>query len=225
MKSALLLPALALLGLVCATSALAQPQDYIGGNLTWTTPRDAEFEYRNTDFQLDSSYDSNVGFGLVFGKVYDNNLRLEGDLAYRNNDLDAFEQGGEVVGAAGDITALSFTLNTYYDLVNPSRFTPYFGGGIGGTYVNLDGRTAEANLEDLVFSDEAFAFAYQLGAGVACRINRQVSLDLGYRYFSAVGLKFKDQDILTTDALGNPLNRFETDYSTHNVSLGLRLAF
>lgn len=224
MKSALLLPALTLLGLVCAAPALAQTQDYIGGNLTWTAPLDAEFEYRNTDFLLDSSYDPAIGFGLVFGKTYPNSLRLEGDLAYRNNDLDAFEEAGEIIGADGDITALSFTLNTYYDLVNPSRFTPYFGAGLGGAYVNLDARLIPEP-GDLVFSDEALGFAYQLGAGIACRINRQVSLDLGYRYFSTLGLKFKDQDVTTIDDAGNLLNRFETDYSTHSVSLGVRLAF
>lgn len=218
MKSALLLPALTLLGLVCAAPALAQTQDYIGGNLTWTAPLDAEFEYRNTDFLLDSSYDPAIGFGLVFGKTYPNSLRLEGDLAYRNNDLDAFEEAGETIGADGDITALSFTLNTYYDLVNPSRFTPYFGAGLGGAYVSLDARTVDPEFGDIVFSDEALAFAYQLGGGIACKITRELTLDLGYRYFSTANLKFKDQD-----PSGD--NSFETDYSTHSVSLGVRLAF
>jgi opacity protein-like surface antigen len=52
-----------------------------------------------------------------------------------------------------------------------------------------------------------------------------LTFDLGYRYFSTANLKLKDQDTATVDAAGNPLNRFETDYSAHNIALGLRLAF
>lgn len=220
MKSALLLCALTLLGLTHLTPALAAPRDYIGGNISFTTPQDADFEYKSVPLVLESSYDNGLGFGLVFGKSYDNNLRIEGELGYRANDLDAFSDGGEILGAAGDITATSFLFSTYYDIANPSRFTPYLGAGLGGAYVKLDARLIEPDPTDadIVFEDEALALAYQLGGGVACKLNRVLSLDLGYRYFSTANLKLKDQD-----PAGD--NNFETDYSTHNVSLGLRLAF
>lgn len=218
MKSALLFCTLALSGLLCVSPALAASRDYIGGNISFTTPRDADFEYKSVPFVLESSYDNGLGFGLVFGKSYDNNLRIEGELGYRSNDLDGFSDGGEILGAAGDITAVSFLFSTYYDISNPTRFTPYLGAGLGGAYVSLDGRTVDPAFGDIVFSDEALAFAYQLGGGVACKLNRVLTLDLGYRYFSTADLKFKDQD-----SSGD--NNFETDYSAHNVALGLRLAF
>ncbi|MHB1399323.1 MAG: outer membrane protein [Trichloromonadaceae bacterium] len=218
MKPTLILCALALFGLL--TTIPAQAEDYIGGNISYTAPQDADFEYKSVPFELKSSYDNGIGFGLVFGKSYNNNLRIEGELGYRNNDLDAFVDNdtGEILGAAGDITALSFLFNTYYDIANPSRFTPYLGAGLGGAYVSLDARTVDPEFGDIVFSDEALAFAYQLGTGVACKLNRLLTLDLGYRYFSTAKLKFKDQD-----PSGD--NSFETDYSAHNIALGLRLAF
>lgn len=226
MKSTLLLCALALFGLLTAIPALAaDPQDYIGGNIALTAPQDADFEYKNFPLVLDSSYSNGLGFGLVFGKSYDNNLRIEGELGYRSNDLDSFSDSGESFAATGDISAFSFLFSTYYDLVNPTRFTPYLGAGLGGAYVNLDARLIDPALEDLVFSDETMALAYQLGGGLACKLTRELTLDLGYRYFSTANLKLKDQDTETVDDNGNPLNSFETDYSAHNISLGLRLAF
>jgi opacity protein-like surface antigen len=221
-KPTLILCALALFGLLAATPA--QAGEYIGGNISYTAPQDADFEYNNFPLVFETSYDQGLGFGLVFGKGYDNNLRIEGELGYRRNDLNSFTEGGETLGASGDITALSFIFSTYYDLVNPTRFTPYFGAGLGGAYVNLDARQIDP-VEDIVFSDEALALAYQLGGGVSCKLTRELTLDLGYRYFSTANLKFKDQDTETVDDNGNVLNSFETDYSAHNVSLGLRLAF
>lgn len=223
MKPTLILCALALCGLF--TAIPAQAGEYIGGNISYTAPQDADFEYKNFPLIIESSYSDGVGFGLVFGKSYDNNLRIEGELGYRSNDLDSFNDEGESFTGGGDISVFSFLFSTYYDLVNPSRFTPYFGAGVGGAYANLDARLIDPALEDLVFSDEALALAYQLGGGVACKITRELTLDLGYRYFSTANLKFKDQDTETVDDNGNVLNSFETDYSAHNVSLGLRLAF
>ena len=222
-KSTLILCALALCGLLAATPA--QAGDYIGGNISYTAPQDADFEYKNFPLVIESSYSDGVGFGLVFGKSYDNNLRIEGELGYRSNDLDSFNEEGESFAADGDISVFSFLFSTYYDLVNPSRLTPYFGAGLGGAYANLDARLIDPALEDLVFSDEALALTYQLGGGVACKITRELTLDLGYRFFSTANLKFKDQDNTLVDIDGNVLNSFETDYSAHNVSLGLRLAF
>lgn len=223
MKPTLILCALALCGLF--TAIPVQAEDYIGGNISYTAPQDADFEYKNFPLVIDSSYSNGIGFGLVFGKGYDNNLRIEGELGYRSNDLDSFSEGGESFAAGGDITAISFLFSTYYDLINPTRFTPYFGAGAGGAYVNLDARLIDPALVDLVFSDEALALAYQLGGGVSCKLTRELTLDLGYRYFSTANLKFKDEDNTTVDASGNVLNSFETDYSAHNIALGLRLAF
>jgi opacity protein-like surface antigen len=226
-KTALLLCALTLL---TAFPALAASQDYVGGNIAFTIPQDADFDYENSARIIDppatfeSSYDSGLGFGLVFGKSYDNNLRIEGELGYRSNDLDSFSDEGEALGAAGDITAVSFLFNTYYDIANPSRFTPYLGAGLGGAYVSLDARLIDPEFDDIVYSDETFALAYQLGGGVAYRLNRMLTLDLGYRYFSTTNLKLRDETADLSE-VGAPLNRFETDYSAHNLALGLRLAF
>lgn len=229
MKTALLLCTLALCGLLCINPALAAAKDYIGGNISWTAPQDADFEYQNSadespPLTFGTEYDAGLGFGLVFGKGYDNNLRIEGELSYRRNDLASFSLAGETFAATGDISALSFIFSTYYDLANPTPFTPYLGAGLGGAYINLDARQIDPIFADIVYNDQTLAFAYQLGGGLAYQLNRYLTLDLGYRYFATPTLKLKDQDA-QVNASGGALNTFETDYASHNVSLGLRLAF
>ena len=58
-------------------------------------------------------------------------------------------------------------------------------------------------------SDEDVVAAYQLGGGVSFRMNENISLDLSYRYFVP-----SDPDF----------NTVETEFASHNVSLGLRIS-
>jgi opacity protein-like surface antigen len=64
-------------------------------------------------------------------------------------------------------------------------------------------------------SGSSVVFAYQLGAGVDFALNKYLSLDLGYRFFSGISPKF-------TEANGQT---FKMDYYSHNAILGLRVGF
>ena len=61
-------------------------------------------------------------------------------------------------------------------------------------------------------------FAYQLAAGVGYVISKQITLDLGYKYFATAKPEFEF-------SAGFGGGKVEAEYSSHNIFLGLRYSF
>jgi outer membrane autotransporter protein len=109
--------------------------------------------------------------------------------------------------ASGDVTSLSFLANVYYDFVNSTPFTPYLTAGAGVAWLDVnDLAVAGMRVGD---SDDT-VFAYQFGAGVGYAINKNLTVDLKYRYFATEDPKFDGID---------------AEFANHNVYLGLRYNF
>jgi opacity protein-like surface antigen len=108
----------------------------------------------------------------------------------------------------GDISSLALMINGFYDFNLGLPVTPFAGGGLGIARVRIDSDWLGVDSSDTVF-------AYQLGAGLAFALNPQVNIDLQYRFFATLDpeLKFQSGE------------RFDTEYMTHNVMLGLRYSF
>jgi OOP family OmpA-OmpF porin len=167
----------------------------------------------------------NCGGGYRIAK----NLRLEGQVGYRSSKIDDVEVinmnivGIGVEGGSGDITSLSFMVNTWYDFYNRGRWLPYFGGGIGAAEVSLKDFSIRTHptvpnpqtTQRLLVDDENWRFAYQAGAGVGYELSESFIIDLGYRYFATLKPKF-------TDAGGNEL---EANYSHHSIQLSITYKF
>jgi len=204
-----------LLGFIATT---AQAQTYAFGNLAavWVSDADVEFDVPGfgTGITLaEISFDSGIGFTGGFGHAYGNGLRTEVELAYRKNDLDMLTGRGpftelESTPMNGDISSLALMINGFYDFDLGLPVTPFAGAGLGIARVRIDSDWLGVDSSDTVF-------AYQLGAGVAFALNPQVNVDLQYRFFATLDpeLKFTSGD------------RFDTEYMTHNVMLGLRYNF
>ncbi|MFH7325779.1 outer membrane protein [Desulfurivibrio sp. C05AmB] len=203
------------LGFIATT---AQAQTYAFGNLAavWVSDADAGFDIPGfgTGITLaEISFDSGIGITGGFGHAYGNGLRTEVELAYRKNDLDQLAGRGPFVGAPrmplnGDISSLALMINGFYDFNLGLPVTPFAGGGLGIARVRIDSDWLGVDSSDTVF-------AYQLGAGLAFALNPQVNIDLQYRFFATLDpeLKFQSGE------------RFDTEYMTHNVMLGLRYSF
>jgi opacity protein-like surface antigen len=219
MKKVLLfcLATMIMVGLTASFSlAAAGPYMSIQGGATWLEDADLDYDIiPSSDLSVEAEFDTGFNMGVAVGYDY-GPARLEAEVAYRQNDFDKFK--GQFLGfgfedsADGDVSATSLMVNAYWDLPTGGPITPYIGGGVGFANVSFN------EVEDLGFEfidDDDNVLAYQAAAGIAFDINPNLALDLGYRYFAT-------EDPELEDDFGD---EFETEYDSHNVSLGLRFMF
>ncbi|MBV5326239.1 MAG: porin family protein [Chlorobium sp.] len=170
----------------------------------------------------DDSLDTGLAINGAIGYDFDT-FRAEVEVGYQKNDFDSSDwtesdpegtRTGTTKYADGNLTSTSIFANGYYDFKNSSPFVPFLGAGIGYTKVKLNDIKADAG--DQGFSADDSVFAYQIMAGVSYIINKNVAIDLSYRYVDAANPSFADDvDGSTTD--------FE--FSSHNFLVGARYSF
>jgi opacity protein-like surface antigen len=140
---------------------------------------------------------------------------------------------------SADGYALSFLANGYVDLGTYVGLTPYVGAGLGYTYVNWD------TMNDSTFcvagaatcpgitnqfaqtehgGDDSWRFTYALMAGVAYDLDRDLKLDVGYRYRHIEGGDMFDFDPATIQAGATGVQGQDPGFSSHEVRVGLRYA-
>jgi opacity protein-like surface antigen len=192
------------------TSAQAADKGmYVSGNLGLTMLSDSDLSEGSINGEI--SFDPGIVIGGALGYDY-GNIRAEGEITYRMSDMDEATIGFDPVffplcpctgSIDGDVSALSFMANGYYDFpVANSSVAPYLGGGIGVANVSYD----FAGIGD----DSDLVFAYQLMAGIGFEINPSTTLTAGYTYFG------------TTDA---DFQGTKATVESHNFSLGARFMF
>ena len=182
-----------------AASAVAQP--YFSGNIGIVSLSDSDIDDGVDTGEM--SYDVGIGLLAAVGARLSDNLRLEGEIGYRANDLDKLTVDG--LGTAkidGDITALSLMGNMFVDFMPNEFFSPFVGFGLG--FANVEGDI------DGFGSEDDDVFAYQVAVGGTYAANKQVSLDVQYRYFATEDPDFEG---------------LESEYQSHNVLVGLRFNF
>jgi outer membrane immunogenic protein len=149
----------------------------------------------------DMETDSGFAFGGVLGHKWAFGLRAEGEISFRQNDLD------NINGASvnGDTSAFSVMGNAWYDIFTGTPFVPYVGGGLGLARVRLDSSTLDVDDSDMVF-------AWQIGGGVGYEISPGVVISGDYRYFETADASLQDD-------VGF---RFDQEYKAHSIMFGLR---
>lgn len=148
-----------------------------------------------------ATYDLGYGIGGYVGYFLQDNVRLEGELSYRANDLDTI--GGVATG--GEVESLAFMVNVLFDVKIESRFEPYIGAGIGFADVDY-------TVSGVVFDDTAIALQLILGAGVEVAPGLQFTAD--YRLFLT-----DDLDVGGGAGLGS------VEYLNSSFLLGIRKSF
>ena len=151
--------------LACTASAAQAQNWYVGGygGMNFTHDGDANGNENVV-------YDLGLGFGGIIGYVMGSGLRVEGEIAYRWNDIDTID--GAPSGS--EISSWAFMGNVLYDINTQSSLTPHIGGGLG---------IARATVETggLEFSDTVFAA--QLIAGADYNVAPDLALTVDYRLF------------------------------------------
>lgn len=156
-----------------------------------------------------------LGGGIAVGYNFDNHfnvpVRVEIDVMARMGDSSNYlrESGSYSLyrpqGATeyyedkvnNKVQLNTFMLNGFYDFKNKSAFTPYLMGGVG--LATMD-QTAIRNVTDTIYAannvlDNSWArlkrthttnnVAWNAGAGVRYKIDKDFSLDFSYRYLDA----------------------------------------
>lgn len=176
---------------------------------------------------IDFTTEFDAGFGITGAMGYSwNQVRLEGEVSYRQNDIDSIELtsitlagiGSFTTAAAfegdGDVSALGFMVNGWYDFNTGSRWTPYLGIGVGTAQISInDASVTILGVDVPLADDDDWVFAYQAGAGITYEISPNVDISLGYRFFGT-----SDPDF--TDVSGIP---FDVEYMSHNIEVGVRI--
>ncbi len=101
-------------------------------------------------------------------------------------------------------------MNAYVDMPNSSGFTPYIGAGAGMAFIDVEGRSMGMSA-----SGHARVPAGQLGLGCSYAFNRNVSVDIGYRFVI----------MRNTDASCNSMRLNLQKNYMHQAMLGLRITF
>lgn len=183
--------------LFAASSASAKPYLSLGG--MWVDLRDADVSAPGPDWDVD--FDDGWGAFVAVGKQFEL-FRLEGEAAYRRNDIDGIGIGGIRAGSGDKVEAMSGMVNAYLDF-DLLQFRPFIGLGAGMARIDADLGTVTGfgRVDD---DDDAFAWQAMVGLSFAMQ---PVGFDVGYRYFDAENPKF-----------GN----FEGEYEGHNIYVAIR---
>jgi outer membrane protein OmpA-like peptidoglycan-associated protein len=197
---------LAVAGTVLLAPALGEAQDrgfYVGLEGGFNAVRasesagGAEFKFERGEALL-----------AILGYSFGNSVRLEGELAYRQNDAD-FSDG---VRLNGEAETRSGMLNLYYEFPRAGRFGSFIGVGAGLADVEYNNVTP-VGASFINDSDTTFAYQFLIGSEYWFHSNWAASLTA--RYFVASDVDFRTGAGADVDA----------DYKVFTVTLGLRYAF
>src|SRR5690606_25006756 len=123
--------------------------------------------------------------------------------------------------------------NAYADLGTYAGFTPYVGAGAGFSLVNWSNLSKDQFCEGrgcpLTYAgnasysgDSDWRFTWQLMAGMAYDVTRNLKVDLGYRYRRIAGGAMHGYDVTNTTLGADGHHSRDNGYSQHSVNVGLR---
>jgi len=139
---------------------------------------------------------------VTFGYGWNNHLRVEGEISYRDPGISGVVVNGQTV-PIGNADLSEFTLlgNVLYDLPLSEKLSLTLGGGLGVGFTELQAGSAK---------QDSNGFAFQTIAGLSYRWSEQIDLAFDYHYTRTTGLNYFG---------GN------SDAGSHNLMLSLRWFF
>ncbi len=106
----------------------------------------------------------------------------------------------------------SYMMNGYFDIPTYTRFRPYIGAGIGVAQVK--NRLEVVDVSSSIVKNKDSNFAYQLMAGIGYNINRNWTLDAGYRYVNNGDSEW-----------GENIQKYNFKSKEHQITAGVRYTF
>jgi opacity protein-like surface antigen len=170
---------------------------------------DSDLEADNLGLSGEAEFDTGFVVSGAAGYAFDAfgsaTVRVEAEVAYRQNDVDTITVTGVGTGSGGDaeVSVLSGMANLAVDILTWSIVKPYVLVGIGVANVTLES-------DDLDVDEDDTVFAYQAGAGLGFAVTETITLFAGYRYFATADPEFEGVD---------------AEYHSHNIEAGVRFEF
>jgi opacity protein-like surface antigen len=184
---------------------------------------------------VQKDFDSAPFFGVGIGYQFNNWLRFDVTGEYRGkanfHGLDIVRSGGATLTDEYRASKSEWLVlaNAYVDLGTWYSFTPFVGAGIGASYNTisnfLDVCTTVSGCPggSVAFADSAskWNFAWALHAGIAYKVNSNLSLEFAYRYVSLGDAV--SGDIKAFDGTNNVNNPMEfRGITSHDLKFGAR---
>lgn len=152
-------------------------------------------------------------------------IRSEAELLYSQIDVTySMDSDGYFASDEYNVSILTGFMNIYYDIHTNTALTPYIGGGMGLSSVNME-YTSKLNGQTFYNKEQRNNnFAWHIGVGASYEISDNMSLDLSYRYMDLGKYKIEDNnlslglDYTSTASLSGNL-------SSHQALLGFRISF
>ena len=195
---------------------VASAQDwYMSAFAGWNNTSDTDFD--TALGKIDTTFNKGTIWGLSGGYRLDNGVRLEGELSWRDADVDNHKLDGATLdGSKGAVKARSFMANVLYDFNRDGKVQPYIGVGLG--YANIDYDRFGVDAVPDVLNDDDGVFAIQGIAGLSIGLSERFDIFGEYRYFKA-----NDPSVTTSEASGAV--KTDISYQPQDFVLGLRLSF
>ncbi|KRE16878.1 hypothetical protein ASE63_14260 [Bosea sp. Root381] len=179
--------------------------------------------------------------GVGVGYRFNNWLRFDGTLEYRGNgqigvnDRVDFAANGGIAQLSntykGNLSSMVALFNGYIDLGTWNCLTPYIGAGIGYATNRITGLTDQGVLSgSLGGSSLGYAgsgtksnVAWALMAGVGYEVNKNLTLEIGYRYLNLGDAQ--SGRIQNAFRLENYAPLKAKDIDSHDIKIGMRWNF
>jgi opacity protein-like surface antigen len=160
----------------------------------------------------EASFDAGLNVGLAVGYNLLEELALELEYSYRNNDIDKIKGQSGNFAKSGDLASVAIMANVLYSPNVSKSFSPYIGGGVG-ILQEIDSDVEFTN-NDSVRDLEDSTIALQLIAGVEVPIADSLAVFGEGRYLGAPGPE-----------LSNNSQSYDFDYNSFSANLGLKYTF
>lgn len=169
-----------------------------------------------TPYGWETEFDTGYVVSGEFGRMYDNGLRVSGEVVYSNANVDQHSRvnvGGTIIdgvdaaviagsptqlGATvgqvvadgrGDISNLGVFANVYYDFNRMGAISPYVGAGLGVSNVDVTYRPSDISITN----DSETKFAWQVKAGAAYPLTEQFDVFAEVAYRATDDVTFNNQ--------------------------------
>ena len=190
----------------------------INGGLNFQFDQESTGPSRELDLDFDTGGTVGGQLGYRFHGTKFGRFRVEGELSYRQNDVDTIIFNGVERVGSGEEEVVAGLMNLLYDFrIKPKRFKTFIGAGIGIASINADVAYSPGAFID----DSDTTFAYQAMIGAEYRLTKELSLIGDARYFGLA-----DPELTR---FGGPAPAafvdLDSEYDSLSLTFGIRYGF